>query len=381
MSKKKKIYSEFGFTLQITNNTNATQQLDILGNPANLLDTANATTEYQWNVTGTNPTNFVTLEYMPVGAAAFTVYTASMSSGISGLVAALNGLGIGYFYSSTAGGNTYVSTYNDKYVFGNLTVIQSIQISVYTDSISLSLVATGLSGTIDWGDGTIDSLPAVFHSYSVGDNYTITITYEGTIQGFSISDIASFNTVLPLPNTLQSLTLGDSLNVFNPTIPLPASLVILDLSVNGINNFNPSLPLPAGLQQIYLNLNPLVSGFNPSLPLPAGLQRLSLSNCSLSSFNPSLPLPVGLQRLLLDQNALTSFNPSSLPAGLQTLDLTFNNLLTPDVNTILIYLDSLGYSAPFNCDISNQATPAPPTGLGITAKNNLIGRGCTIITD
>ncbi len=49
--------------LQIRNNTNYPQQINVMGNPTNLLDTANATTEYRYDLTGFTITyeNFVSI--------------------------------------------------------------------------------------------------------------------------------------------------------------------------------------------------------------------------------------------------------------------------------------------------------------------------------
>ena len=360
---KKKTYSEFGFTLQVTNNTNATQLLDILGNPANLLDTANATTEYQWDVTGITPTNFVTLEYMPVGGSSFSLYTANMSSGVPGLVAALNGLGIGYFYSSTVGGNTYVSTYNDKYVFGNIDVQQALQFAwAFTNNSAKTIIMSGgsLSGTINWGDGTTSAIAGtVSHAYSSQGSYNVTFVYDGSLD------------FLDLSNNL--------LTTFNPTI-LPSEIFNFNLAGNQLTSFNPTVALPSGLQYLDLSNN-LLASFNPTIALPAGLLSINLLTNQLTVFNPSIALPTGLQSLTLTNNQLTSFNPTiPLPSGLQDLFFDANNLATPAVNTSLIYLNSIGYSTPFVA-ILTQNIAATPSGAGIVAKNNLISRGCTIVTD
>lgn len=77
-------------------------------------------------------------------------------------------------------------------------------------------------------------------------------------------------------------------------------------------------------------------------------------------------------------NALVSLPP--VPATITTLDCSNNNLTSAEVNAILILLDGYGLlSGTF--DSSGQTPAAPPTGAGITAANNLIGKGWTVTTD
>ena len=63
--------------LQIRNNTNYPQQINVMGNPTNLLDTANATTEYRYDLTGFTITNenFVSIQYKIVTDPTFQLFT------------------------------------------------------------------------------------------------------------------------------------------------------------------------------------------------------------------------------------------------------------------------------------------------------------------
>jgi hypothetical protein len=114
-----------GITLNIRNNRTYPIRINVLGGPYNPLDTANAKTEYRWDITAFTPSNddVLTLEYKPVGAAVFSTYTYQIyNTNTEALISALDSLGIGYFQSYTELGQLYLSTYNDNYVFGLLTI-------------------------------------------------------------------------------------------------------------------------------------------------------------------------------------------------------------------------------------------------------------------
>lgn len=112
-------------SLAIQNNTNATIPISIMGNPSNLADISNQTREFQWNLTGFSfsTENQVSIDYRPNALVDFTTYNAPLLAlTIQGVLDALNGLGIGSFFTYTSGGNTYISNYNNDYVFGELNI-------------------------------------------------------------------------------------------------------------------------------------------------------------------------------------------------------------------------------------------------------------------
>ena len=112
-------------TLNIRNNKTYPIRINVLGSPYNPLDTTNAKTEYRWDITAFTPSNddTLTLEYKQYGAAVFSTYTSQIyNTNIDGIIAALDGLGIGYFQSYTELGQLYLSTFNDTVEFGLLTI-------------------------------------------------------------------------------------------------------------------------------------------------------------------------------------------------------------------------------------------------------------------
>jgi len=122
--------AEVAITLNIQNNVSYPVQMNVLGNPYNLLDTANAKTQFQYNVTGFTFTNesYVVIQYKANSSSSFSTFTQQLQSqNIQGVVIALNLLGIGSFQTYTQGGQTYISTYNDNFTFG--------QINIYAPSI------------------------------------------------------------------------------------------------------------------------------------------------------------------------------------------------------------------------------------------------------
>lgn len=137
-------------SLNIQNNRDYPQQINVMGNPSNLLDTANATTEYRWNITAFSFTNenSVSIQYKAVNTASFSAFTALLpSNDINGVISALNELKIGYFNSYVELGITYIGTYNQNYVFGDLNIFSSV--AAPTQGVNTNfVVGTGFVGSV-----------------------------------------------------------------------------------------------------------------------------------------------------------------------------------------------------------------------------------------
>jgi len=120
-------------SINVKNNTNGKIPMSIMSNPSNLTDISNQTTEYSWDVTSLSITteNTIIIEYRPNALADFTSYsTPLLTPSLQGVLDALNTLGIGSFFSTTSGGNTYIKNYDNDYVFGQLDVFDSSGTSV-----------------------------------------------------------------------------------------------------------------------------------------------------------------------------------------------------------------------------------------------------------
>ena len=171
-------------TLNIQNNRDYAQQINVMGNPSNLLDTANATREFRWDVSAFSFTNenSVTVQYKQNNSASFSTYTALLpSKNLNGVVSALNGLGIGYFNTYTELGSTYIGTYNQNYVFGDLNIFSTT--AAPTQGINTSFVI---------GTGFVGSLYTL-SADSSGNAFVggATLTYNGN----AIHNLAKLNSV------------------------------------------------------------------------------------------------------------------------------------------------------------------------------------------
>ena len=135
--------------LQIRNNTNYPQQINVMGNPANLLDTANATTEYRWDLTGFVITfeNTISVQYKRNIDPTFDIFTWDLDgSSLQSVVIALNNLGIGYFNLYDELGSTYIGTYNQNYAFGDLNIFNP-SISTTTTTTTTTIAPTTTTTT------------------------------------------------------------------------------------------------------------------------------------------------------------------------------------------------------------------------------------------
>jgi hypothetical protein len=141
--------STYNIGIKVQNNTTAEQRINLLSNAFNLQNNLNAKTQYRWNITSFSfaSETEITLEYKPVGASIYSIYSASIQPNINSLLAALNNLGIGYFYTYSELGQTYVTTYNDQYVFNDLNIynpstVYNLQINILGQSASATIVDT-----------------------------------------------------------------------------------------------------------------------------------------------------------------------------------------------------------------------------------------------
>jgi hypothetical protein len=123
--------STYDIAIKVQNNTTAEQKINLLSNPFDLQDNLNAKTQYRWNITSFSFASLTSLEleYKPVGASIYTIYYSMIQPNLSSVLSVLNNLGIGYFYSYSEGGQDYISTYNDQYVFNSLNIYNPTSVS------------------------------------------------------------------------------------------------------------------------------------------------------------------------------------------------------------------------------------------------------------
>jgi len=180
-------------TLNINNNRDYPQQINVMGNPSNLLDTANATREYRWNINTFSFTNenSVSVQYKSNNSASFSTFTALLpSKNTQGVITALNQLGIGYFNAYTELGINYIGTYNQNYVFGDLNIFSTT--AAPTQGINTSFVT---------GTGFVGSLYTL-SADSSGNAFVggATLIYNGN----AIHNLAKLNSVGTLNTTFNA---------------------------------------------------------------------------------------------------------------------------------------------------------------------------------
>jgi hypothetical protein len=214
--------SNIDVTLNIQSNVNYPTTINILGNPFNPLDTSNATTQYRWNLTGFNFTNEnkLTLEYRQSSATIFSVYyTTIFALNVNGVVSALNSLGIGFFTSYVDSGNTYITTYNQNFVFGLLNIFNPSTITPPPSAIFKGTMS-GTSGSVNvW-------VNASANTYGVPPSFDIAIplpvTSSDTIRINGVASNSATKKVAYIINLTTgvsayyvNLNVGDSFNSGN----------------------------------------------------------------------------------------------------------------------------------------------------------------------
>lgn len=197
---------EVPVTLTIKSNVNYPVPINILGNVFNALDTTNATTQYRYDLTSFSITTEtqLSLQYKPVGASSYSVFTTTIfGTTLQDVVNALNTLGIGYFSLYTQSGSTYITTYNDNYVFGQLNIFDNTFAYVY---YSVSQPNAGGSGLISSISGFITyTSPYTIGTTQYFTNVSgLTISVSGTTQGVVNTDVIITETNL---QTLQTTTI------------------------------------------------------------------------------------------------------------------------------------------------------------------------------
>lgn len=112
-------------SLNLVNNTNGTVPISILGNNGDAMDTANATTRYQWNLSGFTITNenTILLQYKTSGIIYSIAQLSFSGTTIQSICDTLNTLNLGYFFITTSGGSTFINNYNNNVQFATLQIL------------------------------------------------------------------------------------------------------------------------------------------------------------------------------------------------------------------------------------------------------------------
>lgn len=113
-------------TILVKNNTGATVPVQLLKFPTPGYE--NATATYTWDVTTENYLNKdrVSIQFKNVNANEFTSLVVEGSfQNVADVINALNGLGIGVFWSFEESGQTFIRTQNSKITYGELNIYRA----------------------------------------------------------------------------------------------------------------------------------------------------------------------------------------------------------------------------------------------------------------
>jgi hypothetical protein len=250
-------------TLNIKNNRNYPTRINVLGSPLNLLDTTNSKTEYRWDITGItfSASCPVTLEYQAEGGASFATYTYELTNGNNNTLAeALNGLGIGYFNVYTELGQTYISTYNDNYVFNQLTVCNASTTSTTTSTTTAALTSTTTS--------TTTAAPTTSTTTSTTTAALTSTTTSTTTAAPTTSTTTSTTTAALTSTTTSTTTAAPTTSTTTTSTTAAPALYLASSSVNACSQTGGQLLTNVSFtgSSPYCNYTTLNSTEIPSLP-------------------------------------------------------------------------------------------------------------------
>ncbi len=224
------------------------------------------------------------------------------------------------------------------------------------EAINLTSSINGSFTSVDWGDGTINT--SLLHTYTLAGTYTVKI-YDSTA------------TIITLGNKL-----GPSVYKLTALSNIPSTVVDLNVYTNTLTSL-PSLAPNTSLLKLYAGLNALTS--IPNVSANVLLEELLLQDNNISG-TYDFSANINLNTIELDRNSLTGLSGFNLTPLLSLLQFGDNSISVSNINNILVDLDNNGVTN--GVFISTNQTPiATPTGLGATAKTNLLGKSWTMSTD
>lgn len=226
-----------------------------------------------------------------------------------------------------------------------------------------------VAGTIEWGDGTIDTFDLsgnsgytyFDHIYSTPDEIPQTVkVFFTSVTGFRNLEIGDGSWKTLSVSNIPTVFAGSSIQ----QVDADGSL-ITSLNVNGLTSLQ---DLYAGNcpNLAYLNVQGCTGLTNTELTTGA-FETLNFSGCSSLEY-------AELSGNLNLTNVIIAGCPSINYLSLGGCDLTVSS-----VNTILTTLDANGILSGFV--VLSGGTNAAPTGAGLTAKANLLTKGWFVLTN
>jgi hypothetical protein len=161
-------------------------------NPASI----NATTKYSWDIT---------TQVLSCGTGQLIIngitYNLSYEANLTGLLAALNALGFGFFCTETIGGDTYLYTVDDVNIYGDLTLCDSGQTTTTTTSTTTAAPTTTTTTSTTTAAPTTTSTTS-----TTTEAPTTTSTTSTTTEAPTTTSTTSTTTEAPTTTSTTSTT-------------------------------------------------------------------------------------------------------------------------------------------------------------------------------
>ncbi|WP_337966817.1 hypothetical protein [uncultured Flavobacterium sp.] len=183
-----------------------------------------------------------------------------------------------------------------------------------------------------------------YNKLTVFDPINFTLPNSITFLGLGNNRLTSFNPTNALPSNLNYLHMDNNqISSFDPVHALPSGLTSLALQSNNLSIFNPKNHLlPNTINSLLIGQNIQITTID--LPWPTSLETLAISNLGITSFDPINALPEGLLYLNISTNEyMPVFNPvnHSLPKTLKTIFLLSHYLTLESLNNETDWISSL----------------------------------------
>lgn len=207
-------------SFNITNSTNGIIPSSILGNSANPMDNANATTRYAWDVTTLSfgSINSISIQYRGISQTVFSVASLNFQvQNYQEICNSLNTLNLGVFFVTTSGGSTFINNYDENYVFGNLEIFDNLTANVqFNNFTTINPLFSQLSFIVF---NTLFSQTTIVNA---GDGFT----YNNLI--FSFTDFALSTSIVGTQNSYLEVILNGLtiFSVFGTSFSFPSTTLI-----------------------------------------------------------------------------------------------------------------------------------------------------------
>lgn len=282
-------------------------------------------------------------------------------------------------------------------------VLASITVSTNTvGTYEIDLAGSG-DVALDWGDGSID-----YETLGVSDTYSHDYVAGGTLTITGVSNVTEIDTNGDSDVTAVSIP-AEAVNIETIRL-LGTSATSFTTHAEWVNldqlNINASSITSLETHAEWINLTLLVVSYSDVTSLETHAEWVNLTNLyaqatSINSIETHSEW-TSLETIYVYSTLISSFTTHqewTALSGLRVNSTSITNVLAyaqwtsitdfraddnaiisaTNINNILIALDTAGMSSG-TIELSG-GTNAAPTGAGITAKNNLIGRGVTVNTN